>query len=296
MQQEKLAVIIPTKDRPKEIVRLLESMIIQAIKPAQVVIVDGGTRPIKEVLERFGLSISYARKIPASLTAQRNVGIKMVVDEATLVAFLDDDIVLEKDSLQKMINFWEKAPSSVGGVSFNNMSDVFKKANLIERLFLVNAPRPGRILRSGFQSRLCSLNETTPVEWLVGCAMVYRKSIFNEFTFDEHFSGYARYEDVDFSYRVSKKYKLFVVGDAKVRHLNSIEEIGFSFELGKMEVLNRLYFTGKNPNLSILLCYWALFGLFLNNVIKGISFMDRRYIKRAGGNLMGFLSSLFDGR
>jgi GT2 family glycosyltransferase len=291
MPDEKLAIIIATKDRPKEIKRLLESVCSQDLKPAQVIIVDGGNSSCKEVEESFpDLRIDYVRKVPASLTVQRNIGISRLAGDVTLAAFLDDDIVIEDGALKNMVSFFKAAPADVGGASFNNMSDRYKKPTLPEKIFFVNTDSPGRILRSGFQSKLCSLGETTSVEWLVGCAMVYRKSVFSEFSFDEYFSGYARYEDVDFSYRVGRKYKLFVVADARVQHLNSLEPVSFSFALGRMEFINRLYFTGKNPDLSMGLCYWALFGLFLNNIIKGLFLMDKRHLNRARGNLAGFAS------
>lgn len=124
--------------------------------------------------------------------------------------------------------------------------------------------------------------------------MVFRKNIFGEFSFDERFSGYARYEDVDFSYSVSKRYKMYVVADAKVRHLNRLEDVNFSFPLGRMEVLNRLYFVRKHKDLSVPLCYWALFGILLNNIAKGLLKPDRRYFNRARGNVAGFVVSVLD--
>lgn len=289
MPNEKLAIIVATKDRPEELKRLLKSVSSQDIKPVQIVIVDGGNSPAQRIAEDFrDLNINYVRKVPASLTAQRNIGINALRDDVTLAAFFDDDIVIEKDGLKNMVAFFEASPEGVGGASFNNMSGRYKKPTILERIFFVNADKPGMIMRSGFQTDLCSLDETTPVEWLVGCAMVYRRKVFNEFAFDEYFSGYARYEDVDFSYRVGRKYKLFVVSDARIQHLYSLEDVGFSFALGRMEFMNRLYFTGKNPALSMALCYWSLFGLFLNNVVKGVLRMDRRYLNRAAGNMAGF--------
>lgn len=295
MDKEILAIIIPTKDRPLELRRLLGSISKQDTSPAQIVVVDGSSAPVKDVLGEFtGLRIDYVRKVPASLTVQRNAGIRAVEKDVTLVAFLDDDVVLEEESLKNMVRFWKSAAPAVAGASFNNMSDAYRKANLLERIFLVNSDRPGRILRSGFQSKLCSLTETVPVEWLVGCAMVFRRSIFGEFLFDEAFSGYARYEDVDFSYRVGRRYRMFVIADAKVKHLSGLEDTGFSAALGEMEVTNRLYFVKKNHGLSVILCYWALFGLFFNNVIKGLMRADRRYMKRAKGNAKGFMRALFN--
>ena len=289
MFKEKLAIVIPTKDRPDELNRLLESISIQEIKPIQIVVVDGGDMPVENLLKKFSvLNMDYVRSIPPSLTVQRNVGIKRVRDEATLVGFLDDDIILEDESLKNMIKFWETAPKDTAGAAFNNINETFNKPGFIEKIFFVNAEKPGRILRSGFQSRPCPIEEDMEVEWLAGFGMVFRRSIFNEFTFDEQFRGYARYEDVDFSYRVGRKYKIFVVRKATVKHLNRLENIQFSFSLGKMQIINRLYFVKKNPELSVLLWCWASLGLFLNNVVKGLLGYEQRYSLRAKGNIAGF--------
>lgn len=293
MGKESLSIIIPTKDRPLKLCRLLESIGAQEKRPCQIIVVDGGEKPVQELLDRFlRLNVDYIRKIPASLTAQRNTGIRALCAQTTLVGFLDDDIVLQKDCLRNLMQFWQTAAEDIGGVALNNMSDAYKKPTLPERLFLVNADTPGRILRSGYQSKLCSLPVNTQVEWLVGCAMVWRRRVFQELMFDEWFGGYARYEDVDFSYRAGKKYKLFVVAGAKVLHQNSLENPNFSFSLGKMEIVNRLYFVRKNPPLSVGWCYWSCLGFFLNNIIKGVFPGNRRYWNRAGGNLAGLFVSV----
>ena len=287
---QRMGIIIPTKDRPDELSRLLESITIQEIKPFQIIIVDGGQVPIRNILDRFfNLNIDYIRRTPPSLTAQRNAGIKALRGDITLVVFFDDDIVLEEGSLNNMIRFWESAPVDVGGASFNLINQIYKAPTVFERIFLVNTHEPNRILRSGFQGKISVVNENHRADWLIGCAMVFRKNIFEEFMFDERFSGYARYEDADFTYRVSKMYKMFVVADAKVRHLNKVEGLDFSFSLGKMEVINKIYFVKKHRDLSLVLCYWALFGILLNNILKNIFYGDRRYLYRARGNMAGLM-------
>jgi len=106
MTREKVAIIIPTKDRPGELKALLESVSTQEVKPVQIVVVDGGDVPAENSLKRFsGLNIDYTRVIPPSLTVQRNTGITKVHREATLVAFLDDDITLEAGALKNMMDF-----------------------------------------------------------------------------------------------------------------------------------------------------------------------------------------------
>lgn len=290
MIKNNLAVIIATKDRPQELSRLLESIKTQEVKPSQIIVVDGSDSGLTGLLSLYSyMGIDYIKVIPPSLTKQRNVGISAVKDDAVFVAFFDDDIALEENSLRNMMKFWENASQDTAGACFNNMSEPFKKPRLGERIFLVNANTPGRITRSGFQSIPCAVDKTMRVDWLIGCAMVYRKSIFKKLSFDEWFYGYARYEDVDFSYRVGREHKMFVVADAKIKHFVKLEKIESSFALARMEVVNRMYFVKKNHNLSSILCCWSILGILINNVIKALSGKGVRYKLRARGSFYGFV-------
>lgn len=291
MHKENFAVIIPTKDRPAELGRLLKSISGQDVKPRQIIVVDGSVDPVKAVTDAYkGLKVEYLRLVPASLTAQRNAGIRALDKDITLAAFLDDDIILEDGSVGNMIRFWEHAPGDVAGAAFNNILEEYKVPGVFEKFFIVNGENPGRVLKSGFQSRPYPVNGDTRVEWLPGYAMVFKRDVLKDYLFDERYSGYARYEDVDISYRIGKRYKLYVVADAGVRHLTGPEGLDFSCPLGRMEVVNRLYFVRKNPELSSLCCYWALIGILINNALRGVFFGDRRRLLRAKGNLAGLFA------
>lgn len=289
MYKEKLAIIIPTKDRIDKLFRLLEDIAQQAFKPDQIIVIDGGEEEARNVINKFPqLYINYYRKTPASLTVQRNIGIEKVDKDITLVAFFDDDIVLEDNCFENMMFFWENASDDVAGASFNNMNHSFKRPSFFEALFMAKAQKPGRIMRSGFQNLPCSLEQTTEVDWMIGCCMVFRKEILNHFKFDEWFDGYAHCEDVDFCYRVSRKFKLFTVAEAKIKHLAELEKPERSYNLGRMQIVNRIYFVKKHPALSVPFCYWACFGLWLNNFVKGFFKKSERHMLRAKGNVAGF--------
>ncbi|MFH1995924.1 MAG: polysaccharide deacetylase family protein [Candidatus Omnitrophota bacterium] len=288
--KEKLSVIIATKDRPEQARRLLKNIESQEALPEQVIIADGGTEAVHFLAAEFPrLRVDYVRSIPPSLTRQRNDGIRAVAREATIVAFFDDDIVLEDGCLKSMMRFWESADTNTVGAACNITNQRYRHPGVLEKIFLVDADRSGRILRSGFQSKVCFQDETVRVDWLAGCSMVWRKSVFEECMFDEWFSGYARYEEVDFSYRAGKERSLYIVAGARIMHLKKdLEDLAFSFKLGKMQIVNRMYLVAKNQGLSIALCCWASFGLFLNNAVKGIIRRDQRYLLRAQGNIAGF--------
>lgn len=295
MLKEKLTIIIPTKDRHDDLKRLLKNISLQDFRPIQVIVVDGGEVSCKSILDEVrSLNIKYVKSSIPSLTVQRNMGIKSVDNEATLVTFLDDDVVLEEGSLKNMISFWELAPKDTGGAGFNLTNIPHEKTTFFEKVFLVNPEKSGDILCSGFQSKSKYVKETVSAKWLVGCATIWRKKIFKEFMFDEWYTGYAHCEDVDFSYRVGKRYRLFIVSNARAehlsRHLYRTETIASNFSLGKMHVINRLYFVKNNPDFSIFLSLWACSGILMNNLIRGIFFRDKRLMLRAKGNMAGFFS------
>ena len=111
----KVGLIVATKDRPAELRRLFKSLETQSYRLDEVIIVDGGTQLVENIVQEFpGLSIKYLRYLPPSAARQRNIGIKTISEELTLIGFLDDDTVLENNALEAMMNFWEKAlaPSS----------------------------------------------------------------------------------------------------------------------------------------------------------------------------------------
>ena len=59
------------------------------------------------------------------------------------------------------------------------------------------------------------------VEFLCGGQTAYRRQVCEEFGFDEDFfSGYSALEDVDFSYRVSRKYRNHYCPRARCFHNN----------------------------------------------------------------------------
>jgi len=283
----KLAIIILIKKRINKLKDLLHSIHNSTYHPFMLIAVDSSVPPEEDVFEQFKhLKIKYVRSSNDSIPAKRNIGIMSLPDNITHVAFLDDDIILERESLGNMMKFWEKADLNVGGASFNVVNNLHKKPNIMEKLFLVNDNKAGRILRSGFQTKLCGGIQT---QWLKGGATTWRKEIFDEYKFDEHFTGYAHCEDVDFSYRVGKEYKMFVVSDAEIRHMHSLENPDFSMALGKMQIVNRIYFVKKNSEISLGLCLWACTGIFFNNILKGVFLLDMRHLKRALGNLQGLV-------
>lgn len=111
--RHKIALIIPSRNRPRILARLLDSIKTQTVQPDQANIVDGSDQPIEAEIEAYiDSSVTYERVFPPGLTMQRNEGRKALRDEIALVGYLDDDIVMEKEATEDMLNFWETAPKT----------------------------------------------------------------------------------------------------------------------------------------------------------------------------------------
>ncbi|MCX5727188.1 MAG: glycosyltransferase, partial [Candidatus Saganbacteria bacterium] len=284
----KLAVIVPTKNRPGEIRRLLENVRKQEFQPEQIIIVDGGGIPLDGLLAGFKeLRIDYVR-MPTSLTEARNLGIRRLKPDITHVGFLDDDIVFDPGCLKSMRDFWENAPAEVGGMGFN-ISNIapLEHFNSLKAMFCLSDRRPGALLRSGYETFYSCLQQDIRVDWLFGGAAVWRKEVLEEFKFDEWYKGYAFMEYMDFSYRVSRKKSLVIAAGVKVRHLHAPGERVNGYTFGRMQILNRYYFVKKNPEFSVILFLWASTGRALGIFLIALLYRKKIFLSKFAGNLIG---------
>ncbi len=88
----------------------------------------------------------------------------------------------------------------------------------------------------------------------------------------------------------SKKYRLAVVAGARFHHYPSNIGRPNWYLFGKKEVLNRLYFVSKHPELSRPLCCLALSIRAAMSLLHGVVHRDCGYFKRIAGNFAGWIS------
>jgi len=293
----KIAFVVATKDRPEDLRTMLSSLADQSHRPDQVVIVDSSAKPVRSVAEEFGeLNVKYIHVDRPSASGQRNTGIRAVDEEMDLIAFLDDDAVLEPGSLEAMLDFWQAAPGDVGGAAFNWLNHTGPSAAWLKGLWLIRwsglySDRPGRVMPSGWQTLAANVPETLEVEWLSSCASVWRWKVLAKHRFDEFFDGYSYLEDLDFSYSVGREYRLAIVAKAGFCHYPSPGGRGSSYHFGKVEVRNRLYFVRKH-GLSVGRCYLGLLIRVLITAGSALLRLSRCGLARAGGNLAAIARDL----
>ncbi len=299
MIREKLALIVATRDRRLEIGRMLESLNGQTRRPDRVIVVDGGSDSIEDVVMGFpGLNPICLKTSKPSAARQRNSGMSLVDEDIAYVGFLDDDVVLDSGAIEAMMVFWGIASERVGGVALNMANHppldwrFLKTTRLAESLSLYG-PRKGVVMPSGFQTMIGSVQAVTHSDWLPSTAVVWRKSVLESFRFDEWFDGYSYLEDLDFSYRVGKSFQLLVIPDSLYRHLPAAHGRGSGFVFGRREVRNRLHFVRKNPELSVARCVFALWLRASLNLGLAVRKLNAYQFLRFFGNLAGLATGGF---
>ena len=284
-----LILLIPTRNRRKDLTRLFESFLKQTILPHCILIIDGSDQG--QTVEDFprnyrSLSIEYLRIIPPGLTKQRNAGLDFIKDQYDLIGFLDDDLELLPDAVEKMLLFWKKAASNVGGASFNIINNEPSPATFLHRFFLISNKKGGTILPSGSNVILHPVLKDTQTQWLSGGATVWRKEIFEKYRFEEKYGGYGSMDDLDFCFSMRDEYTLMVLKDARVlHHLHPVRREKMK-QFGQYDAINRYRFV-KRFQLSKAAFAWATTGRILAHSLTGLIKRDTNKVEFAKGYLKG---------
>lgn len=289
----RLGFIVPTMNRLDSLNRLLESIYSQDVKPECLIIVDGSDAPLdSKIVRDSSIEMIYVREFPPSLTRQRNAGIRAIPQQLTHVGFLDDDLKLLPGSLKSLVDYIASQGGDLGGVSFNIM-DKPGRGRFHWLMVLMGQASfvPGKICSSGFATGSLGVEHPHTAEWLCGGATVWRKEVLDTYKFDEWFNGYALWEDVDFSYRVSKKYKLVVMQDAKVLHLHQgADSPSRAAKIGDLEIVDRFYFVNKfSDTMSRAAAIWASLWMIARNLRMAFKERNKLQFIRAKANIRATL-------
>jgi len=303
----KVSLIIPTKDRPEDLVMCLKSASKQTLLPDEIIIVDSSKEEnsirIKELLKSLDKNmitkIFYFHVSKQSLTFQRNYGIKR--SSGDIIVFVDDDTILDKDFLLQIVYVFNKfSNENIGGVSGNLIErDELKGTSLFHKfiniiyqiyttIFFLPRYKNGMFLPSGFPTLIKkNTNKIVETEFLHGGCSAFKRKVFDIFKFDENLNGYGSREDVDFSYRVSRQFKNYWTPYAKIIHNRSLQSRS-ELKIIKDKLKNSVYLFHKNFKeasfFQIFCFYWAFFGMFVLETIKLITRLFVRKIMEVGKN------------
>ncbi len=206
------AVLLPTCNRAGLVEEFLRSLEQQSYPPAEVVVIDqsddDATQHVFEQWNPAGVAKKYIHRKVKSLILARNAALN-VCGAVDLVVFLDDDIELDPQFCRQIVQIFEADHDSryAGGMGrVDGWPSQFKP---LQAFFGMPHEGDGKFLSSGSPTFPHSRKEFCETEFLSGGCTFWRRKIIQQYRYDERLSGYGHCDDVDVSYRVSRRHKLF---------------------------------------------------------------------------------------
>jgi len=247
-----LTIIIPTRNREKELNNLLEVLNKTNSVIHQIIIVDSSDEISNNLVYSSNRNIFYHHTLIKSAAIQRNIGIEFVDAHCKFLAFLDDDVLPSTDYFNKLINTLNsKNAVGVSGKAINSKkpkeTNEGKLSQIYRYVFLLDSKESGVILKSGVNIPVKN-NPSSKVivktEWLIGCSLWDFRKIKN-LRFDNRLFGQSLGEDVLFSLKASRLGSLFVDTSVQLEHLESEKERPNQFEFYRMWVRNRYFIVSQ---------------------------------------------------
>jgi glycosyltransferase involved in cell wall biosynthesis len=300
--KQAVSVIIPTRNRHKEVIECLRSISIQSRIPEEIIIVDSSdNQNLKNKIKQFrNLSIYYIHTEPG-LELQRNMGIRE--SNGDIIVFSDDDTIWDKDYLKEIERVFNKFPENIGGVTGNPIQKktslkkfLTKIGHIILKIFLLTTIDNGKFKLSGRPSILpVDMKEITPCEFLFGFSMAFKRDVITQFWFDENLKGYVWNEDDDIAYRVSRKYQNYFTPFAKILHNRTPSSRDNEYISKKKKIEYHYYLFKKNLPQDFkhkIAYWWSVIGIFVEEILTGIIKRNLKGVFGASAGLKNILKGI----
>ena len=282
LQDLSVAVIIPTYNRPKQLIACLESISSQSLIPQELIIIDDGELnrdfcdKIRNIFSSdLSVKITQSSKEPGT-SAARNTGIALASTD--LVLILDDDVVIGRRYIERVVDTYKKYGSEhlagVGGFD-SDLRSPSKIERLFNRIFLLDNDG-WRVNSVGFQSWDPNIKTPTPAQWLSGNNASYRRELLEMQSFPVWEGGREPLEDIALGMDLNQRGFHFIINpnlDVNHKKEQSTESaIGFGMKRARNR---RRIFHHYGDRSHWPLFIWCLIGDILRHV--GAPFIDKRF-------------------
>jgi len=235
-----ISLIIPTRNRPADLVETAEATFNQTRLPDELIVVDQSTSgncglQLKEMVASqpaMRLIYIWDRAI-AGLPMARNAG--FAASSGDLVCYLDDDITPAPDYLAQVERGFADFPSWSGLCGrFTDDQSISSARRLSRAAF-----------RRGFfrddRARLATMRKPVELRLICGGAACFRREVLREFRFDEALTGYALGEDLEFCIRAGRRFRFGGYPAARWHHRRSLVGRPDPAEMRKMARASAAY-------------------------------------------------------
>jgi GT2 family glycosyltransferase len=292
-------VIIVTKGRPREVLRLIENLQSQTTKPAVSVVVGTEYADIAEIEAHpfikngNGITVISDR---IGITGQRNFGMETLEQRGYFASdngrffcvFFDDDFRMDECWIEQATQRFEKG--DIVGLTGKVLADGVKKGG-------INEKDADSYIRQEIpsESHWASGTFEREIQCAYGCNMAFLDSVVRKVRFDEELPLYGWQEDRDYTGMARKYGKVIYTPKCVGVHLGvkSARVSGVIF--GYAQIANPLYLM-KKGTMSFSLCLKHLAKAIASNLIQSCRpnpLMDHR--GRLRGNIRAIIDTIAHG-
>ena len=261
-----VSAIIPSKYRPADLEKTVQSLFQQTVLPSQLIIVDqNNTSENRERIEKLyaglpqptreSLKLSYLHDsaIIGPIVA-RNRG--MMVAEGEILAFFDDDVCLEPTYLEELVAVYNRNPE-LGGVS--GIITNYQSPSWAQRIWAtVFTCGNFHDERQPVYWKANRIRESEPVRVrkFTGACMSFRAEVARGHWFDENLPSTFE-EDWDFCVNLGPSTRLVIAPRARLFHVRSAPGRASQHHLhNEARSTHYLYRKHWSRGLSNLLSFW----------------------------------------
>lgn len=288
----KISFIIPTKNRPENLRKCLQGLADQNEHVQKVIVVATG-EDVQDVVGFFKntLRVQYIYSETSGQIYQRNLGIDALDKDAELVGFFDDDAIVQKEALKNILNFisyrYENNDKLIG-VGFNiiNKSSSDDEAGSIKKklIYLFRSYEQGKVTKSGLNTSIWNVKNDIQTQWLGGGYTIWVKQILEEFKQSEIATNWAIGEDLRFSYKIGKKYNLYICASAKIID-DGANSIYNTYYHDYKKTISQLIFIYNHNEFSYSRYFCYVVGLIVFNILS----FNKKKIKGSIGIIFAIL-------
>lgn len=309
------SVIVPTRNRQRDLERCISSIADQSRPPREVIIVNDGELS-SELADRFRsilpeaaeLTITSSERgsIPGSGTA-RNTG--MALATSSVVVFLDDDTVLAPSYLDRLHALYSlhdsPALAGIGGLLFGPQTDgrgdagVDVASKAFDRFFYQGTDL-WEINKAGFSVRSYQTGEApvtvTKADWLGGSNMSYKRDVVTDVRFPQWTPGREPGEDLMVGWQLKEAgYHSLVDPKLPLEHPETNPERNV-FESNVREGRNRVRaFASLGEQKHAPLFAWTMLGATLRTFLRyALREEWTASLTSSMGFFLGSLAQVFD--
>jgi len=256
---QRRAVLVPTMNRLDDMMEMVDSVLGQTVPVHVFAVVDAGDTPtlearLREKLDPAGIELIYRTSEPGT-SLQRNIGLDLLAQQLEaddLVFFFDDDVLLEPDFVAQCIRCMDLPMQPPVGCVLATFTQEPRPRGWQQtwfRVFRMTHQVQGNTAKLGAAGAVQWLMEPSddvPVPVASGGRTCYRWAAIENERLDEFLPGYTLNEDVEYSFRVAKRWTIIHSPTVRLYHKRSPKgRVDYGDRLSRM-IYSQFYFFRKH--------------------------------------------------